>query len=202
MRAIFVSIVCFSILHAEGRRWKLHPSLDSAVERVKIGEVTSIQGPEPTIAVLDEQAQKELYKSQRANDKQGIQELMDAAKIATLAPGTGVRVLERNESDLDELMDTVHQLMDIDVKFYKNCADNNIRRVRAGLRLEDCGNLTFDTMYNSRMNQCLKGDTPESYVDAHVLVRVRVLDGKEMGKKLWVAYRGLARPSHPDPSPK
>src|ERR1035438_5591201 len=107
MRTMLIGIACLSLLHAEGRRWKLHPALDDAVERIKIGELTSVVLPEPVIGTSDEQARQDYLKAQRAHDKEGIQELMDAAKIAVLSPGTEVRVLERNEADLDKLMDTV-----------------------------------------------------------------------------------------------
>jgi hypothetical protein len=199
---MLIGIACLSLLHAEGRRWKLHPALDDAVERIKIGELTSVVLPEPVIGTSDEQARQDYLKAQRAHDKEGIQELMDAAKIAVLSPGTEVRVLERNEADLDKLMDTVHQLVDIDTQRYKDCLERNIRRTAAGLDLESCGNFRFDKMYSARMSECLSGTTPEDYVDSHVLVLVRVLTGKASSKKLWVPYSCLARPSHPDPPSK
>lgn len=199
MRTIILGIACLSLVHAEPRRWKLHPALDAAVERIKIGELTSVLLPDPVIGASDEQARQDYLKAQRAHDKEGIQELTDAAKIAVLAPATEVRVLERNEADLDELMKTVHQLVDLDIQTYKYCMT---RRSAAGLDLEPCGHLTFDKTYNTRMSECLSDTTPENYVDSHVLVLVRVLTGKESGKRLWVAYGALMRPSHPDPPSK
>jgi len=202
MRTVLIGMACLSLLVADGRRWKLHPTLDAAVERIKIGELTSVRGPDPVIGAADEQARLDYLKTVRANDKEGIKELADAGQIATLSEGTEVRVLERNEADLDKLMDTVHRLMDIDHQMYKDCMESNMRRASAGLRLIQCGNLSFENNYETRTAQILATSPPEAFVDAHVLVRVRVLTGKESGKKLWVPYGLLAAPSHPDPPSK
>ena len=47
------------------------PTLESAVEQVKIGELTSVRGSEPVIGATDQQARGELLKAQRANDREG-----------------------------------------------------------------------------------------------------------------------------------
>jgi hypothetical protein len=202
MRTILCTFALIGLLHAEARRWKLHPAVDAAVEQVKIGELTSIRGPDSAVGAADEQARNEYLKAQKANDKEGIKELSDAGKITVLEESTEVRVLERNEADLDKLMSTVHILVDIDRQAWKECMERNVRRAAAGLPSESCGDAAFETMYNRRFSQCLDGGTPEAYVDTHVLVFIRVLSGKESGRKFWVPYRSLSRPSKPDPSVK
>lgn len=200
MRLIPSLLLIVTLLQADGRQWKLHPALETAVEQVKVGETTAIRGTEPTIGAGDLQARQEMLKAQRANDREGMEELIEAGKIAVLPEGTKVRVLERDEADLDRLMSGVHKLMDIDEASWKNCMQLNTRRAAAGLRLQQCVDLTFDAMYNKRFSQLIDGSTPESYIDDHVLVLVRVLTGAASGKKFWVPYRNLMRPSRPDSS--
>jgi hypothetical protein len=202
MRTVLCTFALMGLVHAETRKWKLHPAIDAAVEQVRIGELTSIRGPEPTVGAADEQARNEYLKAQKANDKEGIKELVDTGKIAALDESTEVRVLERNEADLDKLMSTVHILVDIDKEAWKECMERNVKRAAAGLPSEACGDPTFEGMYNRRFSQCLDGGTPEAYVDTHVLVFVRVMSGNESGRKFWVLYRSLSRPSKPDPSVK
>ena len=195
MRTLLVAIACISTLSADARKWKLHPALDTAVEQVKIGELTSIRGTAPVVGASDGQSRGDYLKAQKAHDKEGIEELAGAGKIASLPPGTELRVLERDEADLDKLMDAAHQLADSDYQIYKSCLEGNIRRTRVGLRLQSCGDFSFTDSFNSRTSDCLGNSTPEAFVDSHVLVLVRVLSGKESGKKLWVLFETLARPS-------
>lgn len=202
MRTILICIACISLLHAQGRKLKLSPALDAAVERIRIGELTSVRGPELVVGTFDAQTRKDYLKAQKANDKEGISELMSAGRIAALSPNTEIRVLERDEAGLDQLMDTVYQLMNLEAQGYRSCMERNVRRAYSGLPYESCGNLTFESSYNSHLKQCLYGASPEAYVDSHVFVLVRVLSGTESGKKLWVPYDSLTTPSHPDPTAK
>jgi hypothetical protein len=201
MRRFLIGIACLSLLNADDRRWKLHPAVDAAVQRIKIGELTSIRGAEPVVGALDLPSWEDYLKAQKANDKEGIKELLDEGRIALLSRETSLRVLERNEAALDKLMDTVHQLLDIDKQSFKDCMGNSIRRVRAGLSPGSCDDQSFESLYNGRTSQCLGGATAEEYVDAHVLVRVRALAAADSSKKWWVLYGDLVPPSRSDASP-
>lgn len=187
------------ILQAQVRKWALHPTLNESVERIKVGELTSIRNTGIPVGALDEPSRQEYLKSLKANDREGIQELLAAGRIVLLSPDTGVRILERDEAELDKLMNGVHDLTDIDKKMWKDCMENSIERVRAGLSPGACGNTSYTEWYDARTLQLLFGVSPGAYVDSHVQVRVRVLTGKESGKKLWVQYGLLSAPSHPDP---
>jgi hypothetical protein len=197
---LFIGLACLSMLHGE-RRWKLHPNLDAAVERLKIGELTTIV-PASVAGASDRQSREDFFRARKANDKEGVDELLAAGKIAPLLHDTEVRILERNEGDLDRLMDTVRELVDLDMQMYKDCMHANIRRASAGLRLISCGQPSFEDLYNTRFTQCMndRRATPESLVDSQVLVLVRVLSGDAKGRKLWVLFGDLVRPSHPDPA--
>src|ERR1700730_15578468 len=115
MKVILIGLTLVAALDADERRWKLHPSLDLAVEQLKIGELTVVNSSGTAFGTVDDKARVDLVKALAANDKEEVKELIDARKVSPLSPGTEVRILERNESDLDKLMDTVHQLVDIDV---------------------------------------------------------------------------------------
>ena len=178
-------------------KWRLHPVIQGALDQIKVGEITSIRGSDRVIGTVDEQTREDYLKAQKANDKEGIDELKAADRIALIPPGVDLRVLERNENELDRMTDTVHKLLDIDINSYKQCMNRNIRRTEAGLRLEAC-TFNFDDAYNLHTAQCLNGATPGDFIDSHVMVLVRVLNQKEASRKLWVLYSNLNRPSRPD----
>jgi hypothetical protein len=191
---LIIAVISSALIAVGGGRWKLHPALAAAVEQIKIGELTSIRGTDPVIGAMDEQAREEYLKAQKANDKEGIDELKAAGKIGVIPPGVDLRVLERNEGRLDSMMDTVHKLLDIDINVYKQCLGRNIRRTQAGLRLEACS-FDFNEAYDLHTGHCLDGRTPVEFIDSNVLVLVRVLNRKESSQKFWVPYSSLMRPS-------
>jgi hypothetical protein len=197
MILLIAAVVAIVLARAESRRWKLHPAIAAALERVKIGELTQVKGHE-VVGAASQEARLEYLKAQRASDREGLVELADSGKIASLPEGTDVRVLERDESELDRLMNHVHALLDIDLQAYKDCLHENMRRTSAGLGLRPCGDESFDAMYNHRMVVALGGSTPEEVVEGRVLVLVRALGGKEQGKKYWLPFGSLSAPSRPD----
>ena len=200
LRIFLVSmVVSLTPLSAQSPEWKLYPAIRTALEEIRIGEITSARGTDLIVGSLDEQSRNDYLKAMKANDKEGIDELISAGKLVRLPANSKLRILERDETSLGKLMENAHQLLDIDIQSYRNCLDRNLRRTRAGLRLETCS-FDFDSAYAARTSQCLKGDTPENYVDAHVLVLVRVLDGAESGKKLWILFGDLSTPSHSPPA--
>jgi hypothetical protein len=176
----------------------LHPALSDSINRLKIGELTSVSHPDVVAGSVDLAARRDLMKAVGAQDTEGIQQLFEAGAIAVLLNETSVRILERDETRPREMMRSVWRVVDIEIESQKNCLRGNMRRAAAGLRDFDCGNFDLSKVLNRRTAEFMEGVAPNQYVDRHVLVLVRVLSGDQKAKKFWVQFDQLNRPSHPE----
>ncbi len=165
------------------------------VVRVAVGELTTTGNPKAPGAV-ERRYWGDYEKATFAKDDFGLKELFDSGKMVLLNDKQELLVIEVDTSPIDSLRENMKQVIDIRVGSWRSCMEDNIRRTRVGLPTHECQQINVGAETTKAYQLLQPGVTPETFMDEHLFVRVRVTGGEAKGTACWTRLESLKLPTH------
>jgi hypothetical protein len=140
----------------------------------------------------------DFVKASKIGDEYGVKEMTNLGRLGNVSGQPLLLLLDLDLSAIDEAERYTKKLLAIRVNEWKDCKQRNIIRVERRLRLEDCGELRFDSEYGAAFHR-LRPDTTVSQLWLEkVMAKVRMVEGSQAGLAGWLPLNSLRLPTISD----